>query len=75
MVTEGGRRAGWLRDHTGEQQGDFVWHKHDGEDERFLVIAESMTVDFRDRAVSLEPDECLVVPKGVKHKLHAEIEC
>ncbi len=41
----------------------------------FLVIAESMTIDFRDRAVSLEPGECLVVPKGVKHKPHAEIEC
>ncbi len=41
----------------------------------FLVIAESMTIDFRDRAVSLEPGECLVVPKDVKHKPHAEIEC
>ena len=40
-----------------KQQGDFVWHKHDGEDEMFLVIEESMTIDFHDRAVSLEPGE------------------
>ena len=58
-----------------KQQNDFVWHKHDGEDEMFLVIEESMTIDFHDRAVSLEPGEYLAVPKGVKHKPHAEIAC
>ena len=75
MVTEGGGRAGWLRDQTGQQEGDFVWHKHDGEDEMLLVIEESMTIDFHDRAVSLEPGEHLGVPKGAKHKPHAEIAC
>ncbi len=40
----------------------------------FLVIEESMTIDFRNRDVSL-PGEHLVVPKGVKHKPHAEIAC
>ena len=48
-----------------KQQGDFVWHKHDGENEMFLVVEESMTIDFRDQAVSLEPGR---VPGGAERR-------
>jgi mannose-6-phosphate isomerase-like protein (cupin superfamily) len=55
-------------------RGDFVWHKHDAEDEMFLVVAGRMTIHFRDRDVELGPGEMLIVPKGVEHKPTAEEE-
>ena len=48
MVTEGGGWAGWIRDQTAQQQGDFVWHKHDGEDEMLLVIEETGIINTGD---------------------------
>jgi mannose-6-phosphate isomerase-like protein (cupin superfamily) len=56
-------------------KGEFVWHKHDAEDEMFLVVRGRMTIDFRDRSVGLEQGEFLVVPKGVEHRPRAEGEC
>jgi mannose-6-phosphate isomerase-like protein (cupin superfamily) len=48
-------------------QGEFVWHKHDNEDEMFLVVAGRMTIRFRDGDVELSPGEMIIVPKGVEH--------
>ena len=48
-------------------QGEFVWHKHDAEDELFLVVSGRLTIRFRDGDVDLEPGELVVVPKGVEH--------
>jgi mannose-6-phosphate isomerase-like protein (cupin superfamily) len=48
-------------------RGDFVWHKHDTEDEMFLVVAGRMTIRFRDGDVVLGPGEMIIVPKGVEH--------
>ena len=56
-------------------QGDFVWHKHDREDEMFLVLRGRLSIDFRDRMVELDEGEFLVVPKGVEHRPHADREC
>ena len=56
-------------------QGDFVWHKHDAEDELFLVIEGELTIALRDRDVTLGPGEFFVVPKGVEHKPGAATEC
>jgi mannose-6-phosphate isomerase-like protein (cupin superfamily) len=56
-------------------QGDFVWHKHDAEDELFFVVRGQMTIDFRDRSVELAQGEFLVVPKSVEHRPCAEQEC
>jgi mannose-6-phosphate isomerase-like protein (cupin superfamily) len=47
--------------------GDFVWHKHDHEDEMFLVVKGRFTMRFRDRDLPLEENEFLIVPKGVEH--------
>lgn len=55
--------------------GDFVWHKHDAEDELFLVIEGELTIALRDRDVVLGPGEFFVVPKGVEHKPSATREC
>ena len=48
-------------------QGDFVWHKHDDEDEMFLVVRGRFTMRFRDRDVLLEENEFLIVPRGMEH--------
>src|SRR5262249_42184644 len=40
-------------------QGEFVWHKHDREDELFLVIEGRFRMEYRDRHVWLEEGEFL----------------
>jgi mannose-6-phosphate isomerase-like protein (cupin superfamily) len=67
-------------------QGEFVWHKHDGEDELFLVVKgrfrmefravvkERFRMEFRERHVWLEEGEFLIVPRGVEHRPVAEEE-
>ena len=55
-------------------QGEFVWHKHDAEDELFLVVHGRFRMEFRDRHVWLEKGEFLVVPRGVEHRPVAEEE-
>jgi mannose-6-phosphate isomerase-like protein (cupin superfamily) len=49
-------------------KGDFVWHKHDDTDDFFLVIKGRLTIELRDRSVTLGPGELFVVPKGVEHR-------
>lgn len=55
-------------------QGEFVWHKHDEEDEMFLVVKGRIRIHFRDRDVDLEEGEFLVVPRGVEHMPVADEE-
>jgi len=43
-------------------QGEFVWHHHAAEDELFLGIHGTFTVEFRDHAVDVGPGEMIVVP-------------
>lgn len=55
-------------------QGDFVWHKHDDEDELFMVIKGKLRIEYRDRVEELSENEMIVVPRGVEHKPVAEEE-
>lgn len=48
--------------------GEFVWHKHDEEDELFLVVSGTLRMELRDRTIEIEPGEFLVVPRGVEHR-------
>ena len=45
----------------------FVWHKHDNEDELFIVFKGVLIMDFRDKTVEVCAGEILIVPKGVEH--------
>jgi mannose-6-phosphate isomerase-like protein (cupin superfamily) len=55
-------------------RGPFLWHKHDDEDEMFLVVRGEFDMEFRDRTVPLRGGEFLIVPRGVEHRPVAERE-
>ena len=55
-------------------KGEFVWHRHEKEDELFLVVRGRITIRFREGDVLLEEDELLIVPRGVEHMPVAEQE-
>lgn len=55
-------------------QGEFVWHKHDDEDEMFLVIKGTLTIKLRTEDITLEEGEFFIIPKGIEHMPVAENE-
>jgi len=55
-------------------RGEFVWHKHDNEDELFLVVKGSLTIKLRDGDIQLNKGEFFIVPKAIEHKPFAEEE-
>jgi mannose-6-phosphate isomerase-like protein (cupin superfamily) len=55
-------------------KGEFVWHQHDHEDEMFFIVDGTLKIEFRDKTVTLNKDEFIIVPKGVAHKPVAEHE-
>jgi len=48
-------------------KGEFVWHKHDNEDELFFIIKGTLLIKFRDQDITLNEGEFLIIPKGVEH--------
>src|SRR6476469_4635839 len=59
---------------VGKVQGEFVWHTHDDTDELFLVVEGTLTIQLRDRDVTLGPGQLFVVPRGVEHCPRADGE-
>ena len=55
-------------------KGEFIWHKHDKEDEMFLVLKGILKIEFRDRIETIHENEIIIVPKGVEHRPIAEEE-
>jgi mannose-6-phosphate isomerase-like protein (cupin superfamily) len=50
-------------------QGDFPWHKHDNQDEFFLVLEGEMWMDVQGREpVLLRQHQGFTVPRGVVHR-------
>jgi len=52
-------------------EGDFHWHKHDDQDEFFLVIDGELLIDLEERTVTLGPHQAFAVPRGVVHRTRA----
>jgi len=53
----------------GVLHGEFHWHKHDEEDEFFLVLDGLMRIELQDMpTVELGPREAFIVPKGLLHR-------
>lgn len=55
-------------------KGEFIWHHHEHEDEMFMVVKGKLLIRFRDRDISLEEGEFLIIPQGVEHLPVAEEE-
>lgn len=55
-------------------RGEFVWHKHDDEDEMFLVVRGRLKIKLRDGEIDLAEGEFVVIPRGVEHLPAAEEE-
>ena len=56
----------------GVLEGDFHWHKHENEDEFFLVLSGKLSIEIEGKeTVTLLPHQAVTVPKGVMHFPHA----
>ena len=55
-------------------QGEFIWHKHDIEDEMFLVISGEFKMHLRDKLIVLQQGDFIIIPKGIEHKPVADEE-
>jgi mannose-6-phosphate isomerase-like protein (cupin superfamily) len=56
--------------------GEFHWHKHDGEDEFFLVLDGTLEIDVEDKGtIVLARHQAYTVPKGVVHRTRAKDKC
>ncbi len=58
--------------------GEFVWHRHDHEDEMFLVVSGELKMRVRDdlgeRELLIRPGEFVTIPRAVEHLPIAERE-
>lgn len=48
-------------------QGEFVWHKHEHEDEMFFVLKGTLTMRMRDGDRTICPGEFIIVPRNTEH--------
>ena len=55
-------------------KGPFVWHHHDNEDELFYVVKGKFDMEFRDKIVTINEGEFIIVPRGVEHRPNAKEE-
>ena len=57
-------------------KGEYPFHAHEAEDEMFFCWRGSFILDFEGGdSVPVSEGECIVVPKGVRHRPRAEEEC
>lgn len=55
--------------------GEINWHKHDDQDEVFLVCKGKLTIRLKEQEdIHLQEGELFIVPKGVEHAPKAEEE-
>jgi mannose-6-phosphate isomerase-like protein (cupin superfamily) len=47
--------------------GEINWHKHDDQDELFILYKGHLTIQLRNKDIELYPNEMFIVPKGVEH--------
>lgn len=56
-------------------EGEFVWHRHEHEDELFLVVKGRLKMQLRTGDLELGPGELVIVPRNVEHCPAAAEEC
>jgi mannose-6-phosphate isomerase-like protein (cupin superfamily) len=55
-------------------KGEFVWHKHEHEDEMFLVVQGEFNMELRDQTITIRENEFIIIPRGTEHRPVAEQE-
>jgi mannose-6-phosphate isomerase-like protein (cupin superfamily) len=55
-------------------KGEFTWHHHDNEDEMFYVVKGKFRMELKDRSITINEGEYIIIPKGVEHKPVADEE-
>ncbi|GAA0730465.1 cupin domain-containing protein [Clostridium malenominatum] len=55
-------------------KGEFLWHIHENEDEMFYVLKGLLIIKFRDKDVTLNEGEFVIIPKGIEHMPVADDE-
>jgi len=55
--------------------GEFVWHKHDHEDEMFYVVEGEFDMELRDKKITIRENEFIIIPRGIEHRpvAHREV--
>jgi mannose-6-phosphate isomerase-like protein (cupin superfamily) len=83
VAAEAARHAPWFNEtlvtvndaviRLGVIEGDFHWHKHDDQDEFFLVVEGELLIDLQDgdRTIALRPNQGFSVPRGAVHRTRA----
>ena len=56
-------------------KGSFVWHKHEQQDELFLILKGSLLMEYEDKTIELQAGDLHVVPKDTMHNPVAHEEC
>lgn len=57
-------------------KGQLTWHKHDDEDEMFIVVYGRLLIQMEgNKEVLLDPGEFYVIPRGISHNPVADEEC
>jgi mannose-6-phosphate isomerase-like protein (cupin superfamily) len=49
-------------------KGEFIWHKHDNEDEMFLVINGEFNMELRDKTIPISKGDFIIIPRGTEHR-------
>jgi mannose-6-phosphate isomerase-like protein (cupin superfamily) len=55
-------------------KGPFHFHFHEHEDELFYVVKGSFDMEFRDKTITIQEGEFIIVPRGIEHRPHAKEE-
>ena len=55
----------------GVVQGEFHWHRHDGEDEFFYVVSGKLLIDLEDETIELAANQGFTIPRGARHRTRA----
>ena len=55
-------------------QGDFVMHKHEMEDEMFMVTEGHLQIELEDKMLDIKQGEFVIIPRGVNHRPIAKEE-
>ena len=56
-------------------KGNLAWHKHDEEDELFLVLKGQLRIEYEAHFIDLGEGDMHIVPKGTLHNPVCEEEC